>query len=216
MARTDLPLTTPKSIRRREELLDAAQRTFVERGYFETRAADIAKAANVSHGTFYTHFDSKDHVLRELVEKLAEDLFEAAAEPTGNAGAAIDVLKSTIRTFMHAYRDRAGMIRVLEQATASNPEFLKIRLAIRNRFSTRLEAILLGQLNRHRSDATGRRPTLDPTTAAYALGGMVEDFARGCYVLGVLVDEETAIDTLTFIWARAVGLRLDAPRKQRV
>ena len=214
MARTDLPLTTPKSIRRREELLEAAQRTFLERGYFETRASDIAKAAGVSHGTFYTHFDSKDHVLRALVDTLAEDLFDAAAESGETAKSPIAALESTIRTFMHSYRDRAGMIRVLEQATASSPEFLEIRRDIRNRFSARLEAILRTQLQRPAQDAK-RSTALDPTAAAYALGGMVEDFARGCYVLGVKVDEATAIETLTFIWAKAVGLRFDAKRFAR-
>ena len=35
---------------------------------------------------------------------------------------------------------------------------------------------------------------------------MVEDFARGCYILHQLVEEEQAIDTLAVIWARAIGL----------
>jgi hypothetical protein len=35
---------------------------------------------------------------------------------------------------------------------------------------------------------------------------MVDDFARGCYILNQLVDEGAAIDTLTRIWARAIGL----------
>ena len=208
MARKDLPRTTPKSIRRKEELLEAAKSTFIELGYFGTRAADIAKTAGVSHGTFYTHFDSKDHVLRELIERLADDLFEASAEPNESA-APFDALETTIRTFMHAYRDRAGMIRILEQATATSPEFLEIRLNIRNRFSNRLETILRPYLERNQPNALQPQHQLDPTIAAYALGGMVEDFARGCYVLGVLVKEEPAIRNLTLIWARAVGLGND-------
>lgn len=216
MARTDLPLTTPKSKRRREELLAAAKRTFEELGYFETRVADIAKAAHVSHGTFYTYFDSKDDVLRELVDALADDLFRASAQQAVGSSARgdgphpspFDTLEATIRTFMYAYRDRAGMIRILEQATASSDEFLAVRQEIRRRFGARLEAVLKIQLGRHESAGPASR--LDPTIAAYALGGMVEDFARGCYVLQLLMEEDAAIDTLAIIWARAVGLPQDS------
>ena len=213
MARNDLPRTTPKSIRRKEELLEAAKSTFIELGYFETRAADIAKAAGVSHGTFYTHFDSKDDALRVLIDRLAHDLFEASAE-TNESSSAFNALETTIRTFMHAYRDRADMIRILEQATASSPEFLDMRLQIRNRFSTRLESILRTHLERDEPRAVQPKQHLDPTIAAYALGGMVEDFARGCYVLGVLVKEDEAIANLTLIWARAVGLPSDTTTEE--
>ena len=206
MARTNLPLTTPKSRRTREELLVAAQRTFEAQGYFETRVADIAKAAQVSHGTFYTYFDSKDDVLRELVDVLADDLFTASAEGVGAHTSPFETLEDTIRTFMHAYRDRAGMIRILEQATASSDEFLRVRLEIRKRFSIRIEQALRTQLGRHGCVDPDVSDRLDPTIGAYALGGMVEDFARGCYILHQLVEEEEAIDALAVIWARAVGL----------
>lgn len=205
MARDDLPRTTPKSVRRRQELLDAAKSTFIELGYFETRATDIAKAAGVSHGTFYTHFDSKDQVLRVLIDRLADDLFAASAEPRERTP--IGAIETTIRTFMHAYRDQAPMIRILEQATAWSSEFLEIRLQIRNRFSARLEALLRTHLTGHERNPSRANDHLDPTIAAYALGGMVEDFARGCYILGVIINEELAIGNLALIWARAVGLR---------
>ena len=73
----------------------------------------------------------------------------------------------------------------------------------------RLEAELRRQLASHPSrPKKGGKPArrLNPKIGAYALGGMVEDFARGCYVLGVLVDEDLAIDTLALIWIRSVAL----------
>jgi AcrR family transcriptional regulator len=192
--RADLPLTTPKSRRRRIELLAAAQTTFERLGYFDTRVADIAAAAGVSHGTFYTHFKSKDDVLHTLVETLADDLFDAATTTVEVARTPLAALEQSIRTFMHAYRDRAAMIRVLDQALAGSDEFLRQRQQIRIRFQVRLEEVLRSRIS------------LDPALTAIALGGMVEDFARGCYVLGLPADEEAAIATLTAIWARAIGL----------
>ncbi len=195
MARADVPKNTPKSKRRRAELLTAAQLVFEREGYFDTRVADIAAAAGVSHGTFYTYFDSKDDVLHVLIDGVSDELFAAASAPPDGPAAALDVLEHSIRTFMHVYRDRADILRVLDQATASSEAFLAIRTGIRNRFRQRVERVL-------RSHDVG----LDPVHGAYALGGMIEDFARGAYQFGLDVDEDVAIATLTLIWARAVGM----------
>ncbi|MGH2927257.1 MAG: TetR family transcriptional regulator, partial [Solirubrobacteraceae bacterium] len=60
--------TSPKApvrargVRTRAALIDAARRVFERDGYLEARVADIAAAAGVAHGSFYTYFDSKDDV----------------------------------------------------------------------------------------------------------------------------------------------------------
>jgi AcrR family transcriptional regulator len=43
----------------RERLLAAARQLFTKRGYHATRPQDIARAADVGHGTFYLHFADK-------------------------------------------------------------------------------------------------------------------------------------------------------------
>ncbi len=194
-------LPTDRSRRRRDALLVAARRVFEEHGYFDAKVADIVKLAKASHGTFYTYFDSKDDALRALVTELADDLYAASTQPVGPHDTPFLTLQATIRQFMHAYRDRAPMLRILEQATSVSEEFLTVRLQIRARFAEGLEAVIRAQQERH-PDPDG----LDPKLAAYALGGMAEDFARGRYVLGQLLDDDAGITTLSLIWARATGL----------
>src|SRR5258708_39029779 len=43
----------------RARLLAAARRLFTKRGYHATRPQDIARAADVGHGTVYLHFADK-------------------------------------------------------------------------------------------------------------------------------------------------------------
>lgn len=155
MARADVPKNTPKSKRRRAELLAAAQLVFEREGYFDTRVADIAAAAGVSHGTFYTYFDSKDDVLHTLIDGVSDELFAAASAPSDGASSPLAVLEHGIRTFMHVYRDRADMLRVLDQATASSEEFLAIRTGIRNRFRDRVERVLRGPSPTSNENACG-------------------------------------------------------------
>lgn len=65
------PRTKPAEIRR-EELMDAAQRLFLEKGFAATSVAEIVAAADVAKGTFYLYFQTKDDVLAALQERFVE------------------------------------------------------------------------------------------------------------------------------------------------
>jgi AcrR family transcriptional regulator len=59
---------------RRVEILDAAVKVFVDKGFTETTVADIATAAGVAKGTFYLYFESKEHLLGALKERLVDEM----------------------------------------------------------------------------------------------------------------------------------------------
>ncbi len=61
-----------KADERRTEILEAAQRLFMSRGYDATTVNDLISAVGISKGAFYHHFSSKDDVLRALVWNMAE------------------------------------------------------------------------------------------------------------------------------------------------
>jgi AcrR family transcriptional regulator len=203
VARTpDQPTSTSRSRRRRAELLAAARQAFEERGYVETSVSDIVRIAGGSRASFYSYFTSKDDALGALVDELTDDLFAAATQPIERGATPFENLSATIRQFMHAYRDRAPLLLILDQATTVNASFLDLRLAIRARFATSLEQALTLRRQR-RPDPDG----LDPRTTAVALGGMVEDMARGRYLFGQDIDDDVAIHTLAVLWARSLGVR---------
>ncbi len=203
MARTPAqPTSTPRSRQRRDDLLHAALQAFEERGYVDTSVSDIVRNAGGSRASFYSYFTSKDDVLSVLVSTLTDDLFAAATRPVHPSAGTFENLSATIRQFMDAYRDRAPLLLVLEQATTVDAAFLKLRLAIRTRFATSL-ATTLADRHQRRPDPDG----LDPRLTAIALGGMVEDMARGRYLFRQDIDEERAVHTLAVLWARSLGVR---------
>lgn len=61
---------------RKDELLDVAEKLFVEKGYENTSVKDIYAEVNGSFGMFYHHFKSKDEVLEEVNKKMAARRFE--------------------------------------------------------------------------------------------------------------------------------------------
>ena len=66
-----LTVSAPPRQRRKDarpqELLDAALRLFVEKGFAATRAEEVAAAAGVSKGTLYLYFPSKEELLKAAI-----------------------------------------------------------------------------------------------------------------------------------------------------
>ena len=59
---------------RRQELIDVAERLFMEKGYEQTAVSDIVREVQVAHGTFYYYFPSKEDILEAVIEKNIAEL----------------------------------------------------------------------------------------------------------------------------------------------
>ncbi len=53
-----------------QRILEAAAELFESKGFYETKASDIAKAAKVSAGSIYAHFGSPENIMAVLHERL--------------------------------------------------------------------------------------------------------------------------------------------------
>jgi AcrR family transcriptional regulator len=63
---------TDRASTRRRELVMAAYKVFSGKGYRTAGVADIVREAGVSHGTFYNYYDSKRHILDEVLDYAVE------------------------------------------------------------------------------------------------------------------------------------------------
>ncbi|MEI3614051.1 TetR/AcrR family transcriptional regulator [Pseudogracilibacillus sp. SO30301A] len=63
---------------RRQEILDAATKSFSLFGYKATTMDQVAKLANVGKGTIYTFFKNKEDLFDEIITKLISDMEKAA------------------------------------------------------------------------------------------------------------------------------------------
>ncbi len=72
-------LHTDHGNERKQQLIDAAQQLFTERGYGATRISDICSAAGVAKGLFYWYFPTKESLFAELVRTMRQSLRRAQA-----------------------------------------------------------------------------------------------------------------------------------------
>ena len=63
-----LPAVRPAIGDKREAILRAATQVFARNGYFNSKVADIARAAGVADGTVYLYFKSKEEILHSIFD----------------------------------------------------------------------------------------------------------------------------------------------------
>ncbi len=83
-------------VKTREILLEKAVELFSGQGYHDTNVYDICRNSSFSVGTFYRHFESKESILVELVEKIGKEIRTLIAK---NIPDNLNRLEQTIRGF---------------------------------------------------------------------------------------------------------------------
>jgi TetR/AcrR family fatty acid metabolism transcriptional regulator len=68
-----LSTARPNVTDKREAILRAATQVFARNGYFNSKVADIAKAAGVADGTVYLYFKSKEEILHSIFDGAMEE-----------------------------------------------------------------------------------------------------------------------------------------------
>jgi AcrR family transcriptional regulator len=71
---------------RRESILDAANHVFGQHGYEHVRIDDVAAAAGISKALIYEHFESKQDLYAELMNRAAIDLLRVLVEAASAPG----------------------------------------------------------------------------------------------------------------------------------
>jgi len=198
-----------KGKRTRALLMKHARTVFERDGYIDARVADIAKEAGVSHGTFYTYFESKQEILRAIIAEISDEYAAATRSDADTLTEETDPVRrewlridTANRRFLEVYRRNRGMMKIYELVSAMDPYLEEQRLIGRRRSTARIERSIsrlqqLGMVD----------PTLDAHTAAAALSAMVGNFAYFWLALGEEFDEQVAYNTLTQLWANSLGVR---------
>jgi AcrR family transcriptional regulator len=202
-------LLTARGRRTRAQVVNAAKVVFDRLPYAEVRVADITAEAQVSTGTFYTYFDSKEEIFYEV----AAEVFAEMAESGRLDLAAIDddpleeISRVVRRYYMTCLRNR-GVARALEYAAFTDPRVARLRY----------ETVVAGvkQFERWTRELQIRGicdTGIDSWSTSMALHVLV---VRVSYDHLLPSGDERQVDhlveTVAHIWARTVGLE-DVPRQ---
>lgn len=108
---------------RREQILSAASIVFAEKGYQRATTREIADKADVSEGLIYSYFESKDHLLLAILEKLSNSGFDELIYEDSAKTINQDVLRKTLQ-IRHGFLDELDpMMRATMGEAITNNHF---------------------------------------------------------------------------------------------
>lgn len=174
------------------KLLDAALVVFAERGFHAARVDDVCTAAEVSHGTFYLYFASKEDLFRTLVDDVVTEMRELAGElpPIGAGVTGYRSLRGWLGEFHDLYVRYGPIIQAWNEANASDEELARLGAHVLRSFVDRLV---------ERVEENHPVPVDDPRLAALAMVAMVERSTTFAVSGLVRTDRDELLDTLTGI-----------------
>lgn len=115
---------------KRDALIESGKRLFIEKGYAQTTAKDIATDAGVAIGTFYRYFSDKRQLLRSLFEEQLEMLIPP--EPSWIHGDP-EILLAALLEKHYTRLDKIGIHRVLPELLPKDPELSDILIEARRK-----------------------------------------------------------------------------------
>ena len=99
---------------RRRQILDAALVEFAEKGFHDANVSAIASRADVSQGTVYWYFESKQALFLELMANVFAQVVQALDEVLGNTDLSpLERLRQAFRTSLALFRGNTEKFRLL-------------------------------------------------------------------------------------------------------
>lgn len=166
--------------RRREEILDAAEQVFGERGYEAARMDDIARAARVSRALLYIYFKDKTELHFGIGLRALALLRERFAQARSRYARGVDQVTACGRAYIAFAQEFPVYFQAISRVEAHHAELedansVQHRLMMAGRLvhAETVAGLLLGQ-----QDGTVRADLENPIRVAMTLWGFVHGIAQ--------------------------------------
>ena len=120
-----------KKLETKKLLIDTAMNQFAKNGLITTRTSDIAAAANVSHGTLFAHFPTREILLNEVIEEFGMRIISRLHELVNSNGGMREVLEAHLKGISEYEAFYTGLVseaRLLDESARN--QFVMIQSAI--------------------------------------------------------------------------------------
>ena len=107
---------TSRGRKTRQNILDAAEAEFGEKGFHDGSISGITQRAGVALGTFYTYFDSKEAIYEALVAYMSRRIREWIGERVAGASDRLTAERMGIEAYIEFARQHKGIYRIISEA----------------------------------------------------------------------------------------------------
>lgn len=180
----------------RQDVVAAAGRLFAAKGYHGTSMRDLGRELGLLGGSLYSHVDSKQDLLVEVVEEGARLFDDAAARASSTVGDATDRLGAFIRGHVTVIVENLDVVRTyLNEAWALDDSRRNRVVAARDSYEGMLRSILAAGA----ADGTFRRD-LDPKLDSIFILSILNALERWYDPAGHIGPEDLAERLFEFVY----------------
>ena len=176
---------------RRTQILDAARRCFIEKGYFPTRMEDIARAAGLSKGGIYFHFEGKRQIFEALVRQEYIDSAAMLKKMSEELPDYQEMFGNLARYYLDYFRSRPDYPRffmVMGEMAGRDESVRKMLASLQNEYTQVIAHIIKAGID------SGALKQVDPESTATLLKGII-DAMEGYFAIGVDIEVEKLMAT---------------------
>lgn len=108
-------------VRRRRQIIDAAVRLFIEKGFHKTTTRQIAAAAGLPIGSMYEYVASKEDILYLVCDAIHAEVEKGVIEAMARASKGKNILANALREYLLVCDRMSDHILLIYQETQSLP-----------------------------------------------------------------------------------------------
>jgi AcrR family transcriptional regulator len=181
--------------RRRRQLVDAAVRLFIDKGFHKTTTRQMAKAAGISIGSLYEYVSCKEDVLYLVCDAIHAEIEHGVAEGLERAKGGKNRLAEVIREYILVCHRMNDHILLIYQETQSLPPQWRKRVLDNEVRITGLFTAVLVQLMDTGDLPPMSGPAVDLIAHNIAVLGHMWTFRRWLLARNYSIDEYIALQT---------------------
>ncbi|MCM0756591.1 TetR/AcrR family transcriptional regulator [Desulfovibrio aminophilus] len=97
----------------KELILNTAKEMIAEVGFHRTTTASLAKQANISEGTIYRHFESKEEILLQILRDLEESYSRFIVQCRDTTDGAYGTIEKVLESHLSFVRENEADIKIV-------------------------------------------------------------------------------------------------------
>ena len=169
-----MPLSAQKTgSEKYQKIIQAATKVFAQKGFYNSKVADVAKEANVADGTIYLYFKNKDDLLISIFEDSMDTFSGEVQKVVDGVSDPVEKLCRFIRLHLELVRENQDTALVLQIELRQSSKFMKEYAATKFRDYLALISTILEE-----GQAKGVfKKEINPVIVKRAIFGAVDEMA---------------------------------------
>ena len=159
---------------KKPQIINAAIKVFAEKGFYNSKVSDVARAAGIADGTIYLYFKNKDDLLISLFETKVGELLETFNKALLAFKTAKEKLIEFIRLYFQLMEEQQDLAEVLQVELRQSSKFIKDYHP--QKFFDFLN--IIGDIIKEGQQSGEFDTTLSVNTTKLAIFGSIDELAR--------------------------------------